>query len=387
MSFNRKGLITACTLAVLSTVSFETIAGEETVCSNPLQKICTDTLVQRKERDVYVSNLKIEISKEAATNAAPRIAEMKKKIKSYRLIKRFLEGTKIRNQEVMNSAKKRINGFESVVTNPENVKKIKDYLYSAIDTSSFDIATKESFKAIIKTIIIGNFSDFLERTDLENNVLAQMLGNACGPDGLVENAFATTIKGDRYVLLCPGFLITLNQSATAADRFNSILQAISHEMGHHIDNSKVGNELYAPYLSCLAKNYSDRFTKSKEDEKFCSANSKNLVKCNEKVVLGHAGELIADQWGIRTTVVHATAENMSTAAADQMLSDSWSKICGTGDEGIHPTGDFRIGTLMRNNPGISQYLSCNSNETDTRPGCSFAGESVIDTNVKEELTI
>ncbi len=378
MSVSRKHLLTICTLATLSTISFSAMAASgNTICSDPIQRICKDTLIQQKEREVFVSKLKSEISQEANAKAAPRIEEMKKKIKPIHFIKRFIAKIRISNQEVMASAKKRIGGFESVVTNSENVGKIKNYMYQAIDTSNFDGTTKEKFKGVIKSIVVGNFSDFLERTDLEDNVLAQLLNNACGSDGLIDNAFATTLKGDRYVLICPGFLITLNQAASDADRFNSILHAISHEMGHHIDNSKVGNELYAPYLSCLADNYSDRFNKTKDDEKFCKKNAKEPVKCNNKVALSHAGELIADQWGIAVTALHAKAENYSTAEADQMLTDSWVKLCGTGDEGIHPTGDFRIGTLMRKNPEITNYLSCLGNETDSKPACTFAGESSI----------
>ncbi|MFA6236875.1 MAG: hypothetical protein WC635_06060 [Bacteriovorax sp.] len=376
MLLNRKKLLAACTLAVLSTVSFEALAASgASVCSDPIQRICKDTVDQRKEHEIYVAKLKSEISEDARLRSTPRIEEMKKKVKPYRFIKRFLEATKIRNQEIMASAKKRIGGFEEVITNAENVNKIKNYLSQAIDGSSFDLATKANFKGIVKSIVVGNFSDFLERTDLEDNVLAQFLGNACGSDGLVANAFATTLKGDRYVLICPGFLITVNQSANESEKFNSILQAISHEMGHHIDNSKVGNDLYAPYLGCLADNYSDRFNKTKEDEKFCKDNIKEASKCNRKVALSHAGELIADQWGIAVTAIHARTENFSVAEADQMLTDSWSKLCGTGDEGIHPTGDFRIGTLMRKNPGITNYLSCLSTETDAKPACTFAGAS------------
>jgi hypothetical protein len=200
-----------------------------------------------------------------------------------------------------------------------------------------------------------------------------VLGNACGSDGLVENAFATTLKGDRYVLICPGFLITLNQSANNTDRFNSILQAISHEMGHHIDNSKVGDELYTPYLNCFAENYSDKFNKSSDDKKFCKANEKDADKCNFKVALSHSGELIADQWGIEVTAIHAKSENYSTGEADQMLTESWAKLCGSGDEGIHPTGDFRIETLMRKNPLITKYLGCNTSESNDKPACTFDG--------------
>lgn len=378
MSLSRKNLIAVCTLATLSTVSFSAMAASgASVCSDPLQRICKDTLAQRKEREVYVSKLKNEISQEASLKSAPRIDEMKKKVKPYRLIKRFLESTKIRNQEIMASAKKRIGGFEAVVTNNENVSKIKNYMYQAIDGTQFDTTTKANFKNVVKSIVVGNFNDFLQRTDLEDNVLAQILSNACGSDGLVDNAFATTLKGDRYVLICPGFLITLNQAATDGERFNSILQAIAHEMGHHIDNGDAGNAIYAPYLGCLANNYSDRFNKTKDDEKFCKKNEKEPAKCNDQVVLSHAGELIADEWGIAVTALHAKAESYSVADADQMLTDSWAKLCGTGDEGIHPTGDFRIGTLMRKNQEINNLLSCSSSETDAKPVCSFSGASEI----------
>ncbi len=374
MSLSRNTVLTAITLATLSTLSFSATAASTSVCSDPIQKICTDTQGQRADRAKYVAALKAEISAEAERNAAPRIEEMKKQIKPIRFIKRALAKLKIRNQEIMKSAKTRIGGFESVVTNNGNVQRLKNLMYSAIDTSNFSANSKVQFKENIKSIVIGNFADFLERTDLENDVLSQILANACGSDGLIDNAFATTIKGERYVLVCPGFLITLNQTASDSDRFNSILHAISHEMGHHIDNSKIGNDLYAPYLGCLAKNYSDRFQQTADDQKFCKANEKEPAKCNEKVALSHAGELIADQWGLRTTSIYLNEERYSSGDAEQMLTDSWAKLCGTGDEGIHPTGDFRIGTLMRKNPGINGFLGCNTSETDAKPACTFDGE-------------
>lgn len=373
-AIDRKKLLTICTMATFTFASVGAMASSDSICSNPLQRICEDTKIQRKEREVYVSKLKKEISDEASRNATPRINEMKRKIPSYRFLKRFFESLKIKNQETMASAKKRIGGIEEVITNPENVSKIKNYMYQAIDSSAFNNEAKENFKGIVKTIVVGNFADFLQKSNLENSVFAQILGNACGSDGLVDNAFATDLKGERYVLICPGFLITLSQTASAADRFNSILQAISHEMGHHIDNSKVGNDLYAPYLSCLAKNYITRFNKTKDDEKFCKTNINEPKKCNEKVVISHAGELVADQWGILTTAIHAKSESYSFSEAEQMLTDSWVKLCGSGDEGVHPTGDFRIGTLMRKNPSINEYLSCSPSDVDLTPSCTFAGE-------------
>lgn len=365
-----KSLVLACALS--AAFSFSAFSQESSVCADPLKKICTETQQLRAERDTYIAKLKAEIATEANKNAAPRIEAMKKKISALHFIKRAIESYKIRNQEIMNSAKKRIGGIETVVTNPENVALLKGYMKQAIDESQFDAATRANFKSTMDSIVIGNFGDYLERTGLQDDVLGQLLGNACGSDGMVANAFATTIEKQKYVLICPGFLISLTQEASPKERLNTILQAISHEMGHHIDNSVVGNELYKPYLSCLSENYSDKFNKTDEDAKFCKKTAKDAAECNMKVVTSHAGELIADAWGIKVLAIHARAEAYSTPQADAMLTSSWASLCNTGDEGIHPTGDFRIGTLLRMSPEINDYLSCN-NSAMTKPSCSLEG--------------
>lgn len=228
-------------------------------------------------------------------------------------------------------------------------------------------------KSIIDSIIIGNFGDFLERTGMEDNVLAQLLNNACGSDGMVANAFATTLGNDKYVLICPGFLITMSQTPDMRERFESILLAISHEMGHHLDNSKLGNELYKPFLGCLAENYVDKFNSTDDDKKFCKKNEKDPAACKMKVVVSHAGELIADAWGIKVLNIHARKQNYSFAETDTLLTSSWANLCGTGDEGIHPSGDFRIGTSLRTNPGINEYLACNNAGMNNKPACTFEG--------------
>ena len=359
-------------LMLLSTVSFSTAFAAD-ICTDPLSKVCTETKATRIERENNVNALKQEISAEANKNAAPRIEEMKKKTPKWRFIRRAIQTYKIRNQEIMKSAKLRVGDLEKVVTSPENVAKLKSYMYQAIDETNIDATNKQKFKEIISTVVIGNFADYLEKSGLEDNFILQLLANACGSDGLVDNAFATTLDNQRYVLVCPGFLVTLSKQASEQEKFNSILQAIAHEMGHHIDNSKVGNEIYAPYMSCLAKNHIDRFNKSKDDEKFCKKNEKDVAACANQVVLSHAGELIADQWGIKVTAIHAKKEGYSFGDSEKMLVDSWAKLCGSGDEGIHPIGDFRIGTLMRTNPSIVNTLSCGA-ASEAKPACTFDGE-------------
>ena len=82
-------------------------------------------------------------------------------------------------------------------------------------------------------------------------------------------------------------------------------------------------------LDVIAKNNISSFNKTKDDDKFCKANEKEPAKCADKVVLSHAGELIADQWGIKVTSIHAKAENYSFGESESMLTESWAKLCGT----------------------------------------------------------
>lgn len=364
-------LFFVCALSAF-TLSSYVYSQESKVCANPLKTICTDTKDQRDQRSLYIKNLKTEISTEAQQNAVPRIAEMKKKFPGISHSKLKSKSTVIRNQEIMKSAKSRISGIETVVTNSKNISLLKKYMKQAIDESKLNSMYNEYFKDSIDSIMIGNFSDFIERTGIEDDILGQ-LGTPCGLDGMTANAFAAYIHEERYVLICPGFLITLSQTANKQERLDSILQAVSHEMGHHIDLTQVGAEVYMPYLSCLSQNYVGQFKKTKYDIDYCKKAAKNKEDCNLQVTFSHAGELIADQWAIKVLAIHAKAKGYSAGQADSLLTNSFANLCDSKDEGVHPSGDFRIGSLLRINPEISDYLSCN-NSSVKRPACTFDGE-------------
>ena len=86
----------------------------------------------------------------------------------------------------------------------------------------------------------------------------------------------------------------------------------------------------------------------------------------------HAKELIADQWAIKVLAIHARTQRYSLEQADLFLRSNFVNLCETKTEGIHPTGDFRIETLLRINPETSDYLSCNNSKIK-KPACTFEG--------------
>ena len=371
---NSKKLLLACVLSV-SAFTHNAYSQESKICSNALQTICTDTKVERAANQKNIEAIKKEISEVASAAAAPRIEVMKNENKGIRkFLKRLFSSMSIMNQEIMKAAKTRIGGIESLVNDPNNVALIKNNLKQAIDESNFNEATREKFKEKVDSIVVGNFGNFIEKIEASAQE-GQRMPNYCGSDGMTENAFAVVINKENYVLICPAFLITLSQTENDQEKLSKLIMLLTHEMGHHFDDRSFGRRTYESYLSCIADNYSSNLNKSKDDAKFCKEMAKKKYDskiCDTRVVTSHMSELIADQWAIKALAVYAKNQQKSVSEFDSLLVANWSGLCGTKDEGIHPTGDFRIGTLLRINQEISDQLSCNNTEVKT-PACSFDG--------------
>ena len=354
----------------LSLFSLNAFSIESEVCLNPIKAICNDTKVQRAIREKHIRDIQNEIDLKATKNAAPRIAKMKKDLKKKSFIRIGIEAVKIKNQEVKKASIAKVAGIENDITDLTNILMIKNYMRQAIDESGFNQATRMKFKKIIDSVQIGNFSDFLEKYDSDDSLLAQ-IANPCDSSGMVANAFATTLKNqEKYVLICPGFLITLSQTPNKRDQLNTILHTIAHELGHHLYISLDEDDLYRPYLSCLSRNYSQSLTRSQRDQTFCN---KNPSECGMKVTESHAKEMIADQWGIKVLAIHARTEGYSISQADSLLVNSWANICDGRGTAVHPSTAFRVNVLLRLNPEISDYLSCNNSKIK-KAACSFEGE-------------
>ena len=53
---------------------------------------------------------------------------------------------------------------------------------------------------------------------------------------------------------------------------------------------------------------------------------------------------------------------------------SYGALCGLQADGIHPSGNFRIGTMMRLAPEISNYLGCENTNIMKKRTCTLEGE-------------
>lgn len=337
---------------LLSTLSLSAFSEESKVCDKTLKIICSKTEGQRIEAESYLNGFRTEIAKKS-----------NKKVSNKTNLK-------------IQSAKTIVNKMHALITSSENVSIYKNYMYQAIDETNFDEVTRFKFKESIESVLIGNYSDFYESNDERFKDLKTAGKFLCGIDGMQINAFSDRIYNQKYVFFCPGFLIDLSRLPTDEEKINAMLHMISHELGHHIDTKLIGEKLYMPYLSCLSENYSSQFMKTNEDKIFCNLNSTTQESCNMQTTKSHAKELIADQWAIKVMAIHARKQKYSLKQADLFLQRNFVNICDTVTEGIHPTGDFRIETLLRINPETSDYLSCN-NSGVKKPACTFDGEVVL----------
>ena len=345
-------------------------------CVNPLRAICggEEALKAAATKKAAVESIKREILVEATRKTLLIKKELLKVNSNILETKDFgIKIDKILNEQIMNSAKARMNQIETVVTNSSIVSYLKVFLKIAIDESSLNLASKQHMKRIVDSIIIGNFSDYITRTKLDKNSF-QELEARCGLNGMEKDAFAILMNGQRYVLICPGLQITVYKTPNMQQRINNILFVLTHEMSHHIDESApgIGTKPYMPYLECAFNNYSKNLKKTLEISHFCKFNPAQA--CDFEVIMSHAGEMIADLWANKVLAVYARGNQYSTYQTDLLLMSSYGALCGLQADGIHPSGSFRIGTMMRLAPEISNYLGCENSNIMKKRTCTLEGE-------------
>lgn len=333
---------------LISTLNFSVFAEESKVCEKTLKAICSETKGHRRSSQKYLNGFKKAFVKQTKSKVSKK------------------------TDEKVESAKSIVKEMYALISNDQNTSMFKNYMYQAIDESPFDDAIRFKFKQTIGSVLVGNYSEFYQEGDPRYKNLVATGERACGVEGLEINAFSTQIYEQKYVFFCPGFLIELSQIKDEQERLNAILLMMSHELAHHIDTKLLGEKIYMPYLSCMSENYSNEFKKTKTDESFCKKKTTSQSTCNMKTTLSHAKELIADQWAIKVLAIHAKTQRFTVGETDLFLKRNYVNICETATEGIHPTGDFRIEKLLRINPEISDYLSCNNSEI-AKPACTFDG--------------
>lgn len=327
------------------------------LCGNVKKFICKETKEERYdvERESIALTHKILKEKEANT---------KKSLKQENGNKLTIE-----RRELIKAIDKYLLDLENQVINQENINAVKSSLVGAIENSHFNEVTKTSMKKRIEEVQVLHFSQFLTTPALKENLIQHGF-KICGPAGLKSNATAIATGNKYYVLICPGYLLGL-KNMNPREQLETVFQMLSHEMGHHIGKTYYPAE-YGNFFSCVAENYASDLSATKEDRIFCLKNSKE--RCNQKIAQSHGSELVADMWAIMGTAHYMKTNSYSTEEVQLGLKRTWAQFCSTRDEGIHPSGNFRIEHLLRKDQQINDLLLCGNEHIKKKVSCSFYGK-------------
>lgn len=383
-------------------------------CSNPLKVVCEDTKEVRTLREAEIDRLKNEIRQEASAIAKKKIQALGNGGGLFGTVSRFFKKMKIENQEIVAVASKKLSGFEKNIVSPDIVATIKTYLKDEVQESGLSDSRKNEFKSRIDKIVVGNFADYMEEIGASNKLLPQLFSSHCGLDGLVDNAFATKVANKDFVLICPGWMISLNKAESKAEVLKQVMQVLTHELAHHIDARDYADE-YAPMTKCISENFGRTLNRTSRDASAClesdqlcvdtyaaakkeiesncrqqeekcvqtkgilcgvraklckvtpsaksyaqklSCEKKSGESCRLKVAESHMGEISADTWGAQVMGSYIKNENLTFEEGSELIAANMMKLCGSRDQGVHPSGDLRILEIMRKNPKIIEALGC-----------------------------
>lgn len=141
-----------------------------------------------------------------------------------------------------------------------------------------------------------------------------------------DNAFATTIHKERVVVLCPGEMIGAIEFGNDMNfmpnlKLMPLVMTMGHELAHHFD--------YRHYPSAYKQIYEEMSQRQSEFK---------------RPIEKYMSEISADTWGLKVTKI-IMSKIGSPATQSNMYAGALNDLCGSEDDGIHPSGKFRIQVL------------------------------------------
>jgi hypothetical protein len=254
--------------------------------------------------------------------------------------------------------KKNIGGlYESFKPAYEEVRKFMIATVKARVTKDRPSDAKEMLQSLNSSNIqFIDTIEVLENPRSNQGELISQIVESCGKEGLEDNAFAVSIDGTQYLVLCPGdYLAAWDPSVKTGINLQEIsgeVWTLGHEMGHHVDAHNYPNS-YQKFKACIQNNYVAELAAGDPEE--------------------YMGEISADYWG--TEALAGLLFNVKTEQERLLiLQSALDGLCDTPDDNIHPDGRFRIENFVRRNPRLSQVLGCKADPNIAfKPSCTLRG--------------
>lgn len=200
---------------------------------------------------------------------------------------------------------------------------VKEALHIAIDQTSDILPTiKERMHSILNETRIIAFQNNVNDNTLED---VHALYKLCSKS-FEDNAFATTIHKEKVVVICPGEMIGAIEFGNDYNfspnlKLMPLVMTLGHELSHHFD--------YRYYPSAYKQIYEEMSERQSEFK---------------KPIEKYMSEITADTWGLKVSKI-LMGKIASPVTRSAMYAGALNDLCGSEDDGVHPSGEFRIQVL------------------------------------------
>ena len=231
------------------------------------------------------------------------------------------------------------------------------------------------------------FAELLGRTDSwsdEEQDLAHAFSEVCG-SGLEINAFlyrrgtqaswnlrawGWDLRSTDFLVICPGRLLEHDlKDSRSTFRIRALLARLfGHELAHAID-AGVDPAGYQRYQACMAGLASSETLRTRSGDSSDEANWTPAMRVDS-----HAEEMVADQWGLRILGRMLQSGELGASFEQRLdsLQVSLGRFCGRlRDNGIHPSGKYRIETLAGSEPVIRRAMGCSRKDAPDEGACAW----------------
>ncbi|MEK2645756.1 hypothetical protein [Bdellovibrio sp. BCCA] len=210
------------------------------------------------------------------------------------------------------------------------IAEIKSQLSQAIELSrEIPNDNKAKMQELLQEIRLISFNDLDPDEDGAPTAAdINKIYKGCTKNHFLDNAFAdSNKKGEKFVIICPGEIvgsIEFSKDYEIPQKYQLVplIMTLGHELSHHFDFSVMPEAYSATLKSVMA--------------------IKDELKHNK--IENYMGEITADLWGIKTFVV--ATQNMESEFQVAFIKGAVNDLCSTEDDGIHPSGKFRINRLL-----------------------------------------
>lgn len=319
------------TSLLLFLISFNAFASDVLFCQDPIRFTCAEAKSTAHKREENVKRIEEKVKTDAfilfkksfyndpivqSLNDYSEIESVTPARNRKRLQKMFFSKTQQTFGDYLKNNR---------IPQDLGVNQIKHSLIATISTQNDipEAIKQQMILTVNNTRLVSMQSNVEESTVSDVNNLYKQ----CAKKSFVDNAFATTIAGQKVIMICPGEVIGTIESLRENKidmSYYTLAEAITlgHELSHHFD-FRFFPKVYQNILN------------------FANDNRDALASDPEK----YMSEITADVWGLR--VFSNIARNMdhSSYLYSRIIATSMNDLCGTEDDEEHPSGDFRIERL------------------------------------------